>query len=114
MIKFELGDNTYEYDDTQMSVKEARLIKQHAGMGLRSWALGLQDMDVDALVAMVFLAKRRAGEAIRWQDLDNMNINDISIVEDEQVVDGAEAEAVDAAPPVKAPRRSSTGGKTQS
>lgn len=113
MIKFSLNGTSYDYDDTQMSVKEARLIKQHAGMGLRSWALGLQDMDVDALVALVFIAKRRAGEAIRWQDLDNINVNDITIVEDEAVSDEDPEEAVDVAPPVKAPRRSSTGGKNQ-
>lgn len=115
MIKFELGGNVYEYDDTTMTVKEARLIKQHTSMGLRSWALGLQDMDVDALVAMVFIAKRRAGEAIRWQDLDNININDISITEDEVVDSEAEpTEGDDVAPPVKRPRRSSTAGKTPS
>lgn len=111
MIKFELGGTTYEYDDTTMAVKEARLIKKHTGMGLRSWALGLQDMDVDALVAMVFLAKRRAGEALRWEDLDNLNINDISIVED---ISEPETEGDDAVPPASRARRSSTGGKTPS
>lgn len=119
MIKFELGGTAYEYDDTQMSVKEARLIKQHTGMGLRSWALGLQDMDVDALVAVVFLAKRRAGEAIRWQDLDTINVNDITIVNDEDVTGGVvedddEEKGADAGPPASKSRRSSTAGKTRS
>lgn len=111
MIKFELGGTRYEYDDSMMTVKEARVIKEHTKMGLRSWALGLQDMDVDAIVGLVFIAKRRAGEAIRWQDLDNLNVNDINIVEDDGDEDAA-ADA-DAAPPEPA-RRSSTRGKTQS
>lgn len=87
MIKFGLGDSSYEYDDTTMTVAEARIIKKHTEMGLRSWAMGLQDMDPDALVGLVFLAKRRAGEAVRWQDLDNLDIAAITLVAEEDVVD---------------------------
>lgn len=105
MIKFGLGDSQYEYDDTSMTVAELRIIKKHAGMGLRSWALGLQDMDPDALVGLVFLAKRRAGEAVRWQDLDNLDIAKIALV--------AEEDDADADPPAPATRRSSTNGRTR-
>lgn len=105
MIKFGLGDSSYEYDDTSMTVAEARIIKKHAGMGLRSWALGLQDMDPDALVGLVFLAKRRAGEAVRWQDLDNLDIAAISLV--------AEEDDADVDPPAPATTRSSTSGRTR-
>lgn len=105
MIKFGLGDTEYEYDDTTMTVAEARIIKKHTAMGLRSWAMGLQDMDPDALVGLVFLAKRRSGEAVRWQDLDSMDIAAISIVpaEDED----------DADPPAPATTLSSTSGTTR-
>ncbi len=106
MIKFGLGDTTYEYDDGTMTVAEARFIKKYAGMGLRSWALALQDMDPDALVGLVFLAKRRAGEAVRWQDLDTLDIAAISL--------SAEAEdGDDADPPAPTTTRSSTSGRTR-
>lgn len=114
MIRFELGGTRYEYDDTMMTVKEARVIKEHTKMGLRSWALGLQDMDVDALVGLVFIAKRRAGEAIRWQDLDTLNLNDINMIEGEGDADGTDTEGDDVAPPEQTAPRSSTRGKTQS
>jgi len=79
MIKFKLDGETYEYDDTSLSVKEARIIKKNAGMGLVSWARGLADGDPDALVAMVWLAKTRAGEAIRWQDLDDLDLASLEL-----------------------------------
>jgi hypothetical protein len=106
MIKFGLGDTQYEYDDGTMTVAEARIIKKHAGMGLRSWAMALQDMDPDALVGLVFLAKRRSGEAVRWQDLDNLDIAAISIVD-------ATEDDVDADPPAPATTLSSTSGTTR-
>lgn len=105
MINFGLGGTEYEYDDTTMTVAEARIIKKHTAMGLRSWALGLQDMDPDALVGLVFLAKRRAGEAVRWQDLDNLDIAAISLV--------AAEDDTDADPPAPATTPSSTSGTTR-
>ncbi len=105
MIKFALGDTTYEYDDGTMTVAEARFIKKYASMGLRSWALALQDMDPDALVGLVFLAKRRAGEAVRWQDLDTLDIASIAL--------SAEEDDDDADPPAPTTTRSSTSGRTR-
>lgn len=112
MIKFTLEGESYDYDDSTMTVAEARIIKKHTGYGLRSWALNLQDMDADALVGLVFLAKRRAGEAIRWQDLDNLDIAKIGLVGDEAVEGAEEGDDVD--PPAPKTRRSSTAGKTPS
>jgi hypothetical protein len=107
MIKFDLVGTTYEYDDTSMTVSEARILKKHAGYGLRSWALALQDMDPDALVGLVFLAKRRAGEAVRWQDLDNLDIAKIGILDSDEDAEKGD----DASPPETTP--SSTSGRTR-
>ena len=106
MINFKVGESAYDYDDTTMTVAEARLIKKHSGFGLKSWAMGLQDMDPDALVGLVFLAKRRAGEAIRWQDLDNLDIAAIALSAGD-----AEEEEVD--PPAPAPTTRSNAGRTR-
>ena len=107
MINFKVGESEYAYDDASMTVAEARLIKKHSGFGLKSWAMGLQDMDPDALVGLVFLAKRRAGEAVRWQDLDNLDIAAIALgtVEDD--------EEADADPPAPAPTTRSNAGRTR-
>lgn len=99
MLKFTIEDRVYEYDETSMFVKEARLIKKHAGFGLIGMAQGLRDGDPDALVAMVFLAKRRAGEMIRWQDLDDLDLNKLSIIPADEDEDEDEAEDGDASDP---------------
>ncbi len=106
MIKFRVGDSDYEYDDGTMTVAEARLIKKHTNYGLRSWAMGLQDMDPDSLVGLVFLAKRRAGEAVRWQDLDDLDITQIALSTESGPED-------DADPPVPAPKTRSRAGTTR-
>ncbi len=102
MIKFRIKTDSYEFDDEAMTIDEARLIKKHTGMGLKSWAMGLQDMDPDALVAMVYLSKVRAGEAVRWQDLDSLKLNDINLDVPEDDVD----------PPAQTTRTSSKSGRT--
>jgi hypothetical protein len=102
MINFKLSGEPYEYDDSTLSVKEARVIKKNTGMGLVSWARGLADGDPDAMVALVWLAKTRAGEAIRWQDLDDLDLASIQL-------GGGDDED----PPVPTTPTSSRGGRTR-
>ena len=103
MIKFRMGGESYEYDDTTLTVKEARIIKKNAGFGLVTWAKGLSEGDPDALVAMVWIAKTRAGEAVRWQDLDDMDLASLDIIGGDEDV-----------PPVQSPPTSSSrSGRTR-
>lgn len=73
-MKFRIEGEDLEFEEDTLTVAEARLIKKHTGMGLKSFAEGSKDGDPDALVAIVFLAKRRAGQAVRWQDLDSLDL----------------------------------------
>jgi hypothetical protein len=100
LLKFTIEGRTYDYDETSMPVKEARLIKKHTGFGIVTMANGLREGDPDALVAMIFLAKRRAGEVVRWQDLDDLDLSKLVIVpgDDDEENEG-EAEAGDASDP---------------
>lgn len=95
MLRFRASGYEYEYDETSMLVSEARLIKKHAGFGLTGFSEGLRAGDPDALVAMLFLAKRRSGVACRWQDFDNFDLNTIEVLTDtdeDEDEDGAGAE----------------------
>jgi hypothetical protein len=103
MIKFTVGEDTYEFDDTAMTIDEARLIKKNAGMGMKSWALAMADMDPDALVGLIYLAKVRAGEAVRWSDLYSIKFSDIDLIDDGD----------DAVPPALKISRASTSGRTR-
>lgn len=91
MLRFRAGDQEYDYDETSMLVSEARIIKKHAGFGLTGFAEGLRNGDPDALVAMLFLAKRRSGVACRWQDFDHFDLNTIEVLSSSD--DGEEDEA---------------------
>lgn len=103
MIKFSVGQDTYDFDDQAMTIDEARLIKKNSGFGMKSWALAMQDMDPDALVGLIYLAKIRAGEAVRWNDLYSIKFSDIDMVDDGD----------DAVPPALKISRTSTSGRTR-
>lgn len=93
MLRFRVEGQEYEYDETRMLVSEARLIKKNAGFGLTGFSEGLRNGDPDALVAMLYLAKRRSGVACRWQDFDNLDLNTIEVIGDaDESEDGGDAE----------------------
>lgn len=111
MLKFTLDGVKYVYDDSTLTVKEARVIKKNAGFGLVTWAQALQIGDPDALVAMVWLAKTRNGEAVRWQDFDNFDLASLNLLDDDDE-DEASAEGADVDPPVIPTSPRSRGGRT--
>lgn len=89
MEKFRLYGNVYEVPDMEeLSTRELRTIKEHSGMGLRPLLRGLEDLDPDALVSMVFIAKLRAGEKVAWSDFDEMRITDIEDVDEPESAEG--------------------------
>lgn len=82
-MKFSIGDGPeYEFDETTLLVSEARLIKAHAGMGLKAFGEALEGGDPDALAAMLLIARRRAGEAVRWEDLGSVDLGKLNVVDE--------------------------------
>jgi len=73
----------YAYDGDTLLVSEARELKKLTGMGLATFANGMKEGDVDAMVFTLYLARRRAGEAVHWRDFDDMNIADMEMKDDE-------------------------------
>lgn len=73
-MKFSYDGKRYQLDPENLSVAEGRLIKEHAGMTLKQWQQGLEDIDPDAVAVLVFLAVKRSGGTIEWHDLDEMNL----------------------------------------
>ena len=100
-MNFDYDGTTYGLDlDDELSVAEARAIKQHAGMSVQEWMDGIQVADVDALCGMVFLAVRRGGRDIEWSDLDNMNLIKLasSVMERNDIPDTAAGEGAGSLP----------------
>lgn len=81
-VKFAISGTNYDFDESRLTVAEARVIKKHAGFGLAEFGDGLRRGDPDAIVAMLFLVKRRVGEAVRWVDFDDFNLADIEALDE--------------------------------
>lgn len=79
MPSFTVDGTSYDVDLDHITTKELRLLKEHAGLTVAALAAGYLQGDVDAIQGVVFLAKRRAGEAVRWRDLDDLDV--MAIVE---------------------------------
>ncbi|MFD1656999.1 hypothetical protein ACFSL4_01795 [Streptomyces caeni] len=79
MIKVTVGDQIYEFDDGRLLVAEAREIKTLCGLTPPRMYGGLEEGDPDSVAAIVFLAKKRAGEPVRWSDLDQLDFADVTI-----------------------------------
>lgn len=82
-----------EFDESQMKVKEARLLKKVTGLGLRQFGEGMRDGDIDALMGMVYIALRREGVLIQWRALDDFNIGDLEVIAENEEQERALAEA---------------------
>ncbi len=119
MAKFTIkGDDTvWEFDENELFVDEARIVKKHAAMGVNEFGRGLQTGDPDALVAMLWITKRRAGIEVQWKDFDHFNLATIAMVDETPDITDGDDPDDDAVPPTgeeAAPARSSgsRGGTT--
>lgn len=100
-MNFDYKGETYGLDlDDELSVAEARAIKQHAGMSVQEWMDAIQVADVDALCGMVLIAVRRGGRDIEWSDMDDMNLVALaaSVMERNDIPDTAAGEGAAALP----------------
>lgn len=86
MIKLTVEGIVYEVDDGRMLIAEARELKKLTGLSVPKFWEGVNEVDADAVAGLVFLAKRRAGETLRFSDLDSLDIADVRLepVEDEE------------------------------
>lgn len=79
MIKLTVEGLEYYFDDDRMLVAEAREIKTLTGLSVRRLFSGVEEGDVDAIASLIYLAKKRAGETLRFSDLDGLNIADVDL-----------------------------------
>lgn len=73
----------YDFEGDRLLVREARELQDLTGMGLQDFSDGIRHGKVDALVFMLYLARRRAGEAVRFREFDEMNLAELEIQGDE-------------------------------
>lgn len=88
----------YDWDPTMMTVEEAIFLEDKANLGLNEFNSALTLGKGRALAALVYLAKTRAGEAVRWQDMMRMNLASYAVLPDQQDEQPAESEKDKAKP----------------
>lgn len=93
---------TYEFDTATLKVGEMRALKKASGMKIRDFTEGLSDSDPDALTGLVWLAKRRAGEHIKFDDLD-FELSDFEVVSEDEPEPAADGENAAVPPADDAP-----------
>lgn len=76
-ITFCLDGKDYFFDDAKMSNVELRLLKLHLGLGpaeINRWEQMILTADnMDAIILMMLIARRRAGEQVEWADFDDLD-----------------------------------------
>lgn len=62
LVKF--GDAEYDYEPSRIDVRTAITIREHTGMGMRSWEKAIDDADPLALQGLLWAMKIQAGERV--------------------------------------------------
>lgn len=68
-LTFELDGVKYDWSPRHLGYKELEVIEQETGLGLGDIFDGLKHMRLSAMKAIVWSAKRHAGEITRWKDV---------------------------------------------
>ncbi|GHA01520.1 hypothetical protein ACFOOM_12100 [Streptomyces echinoruber] len=99
IVKLTVEGTQYEYDGDRLLVAEARELKAHTGFTPPKWFAALDESDPDAIAFLIYLAKKRAGETLRFSDLDSLDYADFEFEmefvapEAEQAADQAEVQS---------------------
>ncbi len=108
-MKWLIEGKEYSYDG-KLTVKDARFIHEKSGVGAGRLNHELFiEGHPNVIAAWIFLLKRQAGEAVRWEDIDRIDITDFRPLPD-QVDEPTENEPEEA---TIAPDPTSTPGKTR-
>ncbi|MEV7684465.1 hypothetical protein [Streptomyces bungoensis] len=96
IIKLTVEGTAYEWDSERLLVAEARELKLHTGFTPPRWLAALDEQDPDALAALIYMAKKRAGETLRFSDLDGLDYADFEMEAVEEPEDDDEQAEVPA------------------
>lgn len=101
-MKLTLGGKTYESSLRPLinvSIKEARAIREKTGLTIGSWQQGLKDLgllDERVLVGLVLLFHLRAKEEVDWDMVEDMTIEEFGDAFDFDLTDGDRADIAEA------------------
>lgn len=82
MQKFWIEDREYEFDG-DYTVEESMLFYDKCGVGMTELNAAFQRGNPYAAATLMYILKKRAGEAVRWQDMLKYKNSDFGLVEDD-------------------------------
>lgn len=109
-MKFAIEDREYEFK-AEMTIEEAFLLKEKAYVTVVEFGPALDRADPHAIAVLMYLLKRRNGEAVKWEDILKLNIFSFRIIDD-----SVEAEPSDPTKPSAKPagaKKSTSAGSTR-
>lgn len=112
-MRFKIEGREYEWDNTRLTVEEAMEFQDHAHIGVNELNPALIRGNPYATVTLVYLAKKRAGEAVRWQDLKGLDLATYEVLAEESAEDGDESGESESEGEPQRPDPTSKGGKTR-
>lgn len=80
-MKLIVNGKAYYYDESRLLNTEAIALQKATGMSVKGLGDALKEADPVALTAVVWLAMRRAGENVRFDDLE-FDLGSIEIEEE--------------------------------
>jgi len=69
-MKIKLGDESWDFDPQELTLREAFAIKSAIGLNFRPFLNGMMEMDPDCLQMLLWLVRTRNGERIDRTSID--------------------------------------------
>lgn len=95
-MKFQIQDRIYDFDG-EYTVAEAMLYFDKAKVGMSELYTELRRGNPYVAATFMFILKRRAGEAVRWEDMQALPANSVQPIVDD--ADGPAEEDTSAGEP---------------
>lgn len=81
-----LGNDEWMFDEGDITLEDAFMIKAETGLALRPFLQGIADMDPDCLQGLVWFCRRKAGERVNRSSV-KFRILDLELKQDEDTGD---------------------------
>ncbi len=89
MAKFKIQDRVYEFDGLY-TTEEAMLYWDKAKVGMPDLGEQFRIGNPYVAVTLMYILKRRAGEAVRWEDLVHVPVSEFTVLPADSAPDPAE------------------------
>lgn len=85
IIKWREGETVHEFDwSGAPRTQEGRWIKERTGWSTRKFLDALEDLDPDAVIALIITLAAREGRKIKWDDVDIDPVSDLEFIPTEE------------------------------